>query len=98
MDTISNTNPTAIIGGILPAPILKPLMKKVPISFPPYRNREPKGYAKENPAIEYLKLKSFVAIRRFTDEEMLEKDLLAKVVSSFSALMPFIGFLNRALV
>ena len=60
--------------------------------------REPKGYAKENPAIEYLKLKSFVAIRRFTDEEMLEKNLLAKVVSSFSALMPFIRFLNRALV
>ncbi len=59
--------------------------------------REPKGYDKENPAIEYLKLKSFVAIRTLADEEMLEAGLVSKVVSSFTALMPFIGFINRAL-
>lgn len=59
--------------------------------------REPKGYNKENPAIEYIKLKSFVAIRPLTDEQILAKDLLPTVVSSFSALMPLISFINQAL-
>lgn len=60
-------------------------------------SREPKGYEKDNPAIEYLKLKSLVATQTLTDEDLVSKDLLQKIVSAFSALMPLIKFINRSL-
>lgn len=60
-------------------------------------SREPKGYEKDNPAIEILKLKSLVAIRPLTDAEVTFKDLKKKIVETFSALMPLIKFINRAL-
>lgn len=60
-------------------------------------SREPKGYDKENPAIEYLKLKSLVAIQPLTDADLTSKDLLKKILAAFTALMPLIKFINRSL-
>ena len=60
-------------------------------------SREPKGYEKDNPAMEYLKLKSLVAIQTLTDDDLVSKDLRQKIVSAFTALMPFIRFINRSL-
>ena len=60
-------------------------------------SREPKGYEKDNPAIKYLKLKSFVAMRPVTDEELTSKDLVKKITAAFDALQPVIHFLNRAI-
>lgn len=60
-------------------------------------SREPKGYEKDNPAIEYLKLKSLVAMQTLTDDDLVSKGLLQKIVSAFTALMPFIKFINRSL-
>ncbi len=59
--------------------------------------REPKGYEKDNPAIKYLKLKSFVAIKPLTNKELLSKDLVPKIVTSFKALQPLLKFINRAI-
>jgi uncharacterized protein (TIGR02453 family) len=59
--------------------------------------RPPKGYDENNPAIDYLKLKSFIASAKLSDEELLEKDLVKKVVTRFETMKPFIDFLNRAL-
>lgn len=60
-------------------------------------SREPKGYEKDNPGIEYLKLKSLVATQPLTDDDLISKDLLQKVLSAFTALMPLIKFINRSL-
>lgn len=60
-------------------------------------SREPKGYEKDNPAIDYLKLKSFIAARTLKDEELLQPDLLQKSVAAFEALKPLIKFINRSL-
>lgn len=60
-------------------------------------SREPKGYEKDNPAIEYLKLKSFVATQTLTDENLVSKDLLQKILAAYKALMPLIKFINRSL-
>lgn len=60
-------------------------------------SREPKGYDKANLAIEYLKLKSLVATQTLTDNNLTSADLLQKVVSAFTALMPLIKFINRSL-
>src|SRR4028118_592173 len=60
-------------------------------------SREPKGYEKDNPAIEYLKLKSLVAIQTLTDDDLVAKDLLQKILSAFTALIPIVKFINRSL-
>ncbi|MEO8568112.1 MAG: DUF2461 domain-containing protein [Ginsengibacter sp.] len=57
----------------------------------------PKGYDKNNPAGDFLKLKSFVATKEIPDSH-LNLPLLTKEVSqAFKALMPLVKFMNRAL-
>ncbi len=60
-------------------------------------SREPKGYEKDNPAIEYLKLKSVIAIHPLSDTDLFSKDLLQTIVEAFTALMPLVNFINRAI-
>ena len=60
-------------------------------------SREPKGYEKENPAIDYIKLKSWVATAVITDVDLTSKDLVKKITIAFETLQPLIVFLNRAL-
>lgn len=59
--------------------------------------REPKGYAKDHPAIEYLKLKSFVVVASLTDKDVLSKDYQKKTKEIFKAMLPLNLFLQRAL-
>ncbi len=56
----------------------------------------PKGYDKENLAAGFLKLKSFVAIKKIPDSPLLLPDLSNKVALAFKALMPLVKFINRA--
>jgi uncharacterized protein (TIGR02453 family) len=60
-------------------------------------SRPPKGYEEGNEAIEYLKLKSFLALEPITNEDLKSKDLLKKVTTAFEALQPLLNFLNRAI-
>jgi uncharacterized protein (TIGR02453 family) len=60
-------------------------------------SRPPKGYDAENPAIAFLKLKSFVVTRKLTDEQMLSRSLLKEALSAFGAMREFVYFLNRSL-
>lgn len=57
----------------------------------------PQGFEKDNPAAEYLKLKSWLAMREITDAELVSKDLIKKTCEAFETLQPMIKFLNRAL-
>jgi len=61
-------------------------------------SREPKGYEKTNPAIEYIKLKSWVATAPISDSDLTSNDLAKKITTAFETLQPMITFLNRALV
>ena len=58
--------------------------------------RPPKGYDETNPAIEYLKMKSFIVSRSFSDAEVQHKDFLKHVAKTFQAMKPLIDFLNIA--
>lgn len=60
-------------------------------------SRVPKGYEADNPAAEYLKLKSYLAITQLNDKEVTSKNLLKKTTAAFESLKPMIDFLNRAL-
>ena len=57
----------------------------------------PQGFEKDNPAAEYLKLKSWLAMRDVTDAALTSKDLVKKTSYAFETLQPMIKFLNRAL-
>lgn len=57
----------------------------------------PKGYEKEHPAIENLKLKSFTASSKFNISEVTKKDFVTTTVQKLIALKPLNAFLNRAL-
>ena len=57
----------------------------------------PQGFEKDNPAAEYLKLKSWLAMKELTDEEITSKDLIKKTSDAFETLQPMIKFLNRAI-
>lgn len=59
-------------------------------------SKVPQGFEKDNPAAEYLKLKSWIASRELSDEELTSKNLLKQSVEAFETLQPMIQFLNRA--
>ncbi|MEO5907761.1 MAG: DUF2461 domain-containing protein [Ginsengibacter sp.] len=56
----------------------------------------PKGYDKENPAVDFLRMKSFVATKNLSDVEVLSPKLTNEIIQSFKALMPLVKFINRA--
>ena len=59
--------------------------------------REPKGYEKDNPAIEFLKLKSFVATQPLTDKQLTEANLTRQLTQALTTLQPLLQFINRSL-
>jgi uncharacterized protein (TIGR02453 family) len=63
-----------------------------------YLKTQPKGYDKNHPALKYLQLKSFTAVRPFSDEEVLQADFVEKSVAVMRTLQPLLQFLNRAIL
>jgi uncharacterized protein (TIGR02453 family) len=59
--------------------------------------RPPKGYEEDNPAIEYLKMKSFIVSRPFTDAEVQGKAFIKDVAATFKTMKPLLDFLNAAM-
>jgi uncharacterized protein (TIGR02453 family) len=59
-------------------------------------SKVPHGFDKEGPAAEFLKLKSILAMKDFSDQVLLSKDLLPRTIETFETLQPLLEFLNRA--
>ncbi|MBO9564782.1 MAG: DUF2461 domain-containing protein [Niastella sp.] len=59
--------------------------------------RVPQGFEKDNPAAEYVKLKSWLAMQQLKDSDLTSDTLVKKTVAAFEALQPLLMFLNRAL-
>jgi uncharacterized protein (TIGR02453 family) len=57
----------------------------------------PKDYDKNNPAIEFLKLKSFTATAKLDDKDYNSSDFVKRTAKKLLVLKPFTQFLNRAL-
>ena len=60
-------------------------------------SRVPKGYEADNPAAEYLKLKSFVAIAKVPDADLNSKEIVKKITTAFEALQPMLAFINHSI-
>ena len=59
--------------------------------------RVPSGFDPADPAAEYLKLKSFIVRKSFSDEEILHNSFVQKTASAFRTLKMLNDFLNKAL-
>jgi uncharacterized protein (TIGR02453 family) len=59
--------------------------------------RPPKGYDAENPAIEYLKHKGFIAQQKITDKELCDPGFMNSFIKSTKTMKPLIDFLNEPL-
>ncbi|ATL46390.1 TIGR02453 family protein [Chitinophaga caeni] len=57
----------------------------------------PQGYSMDNPAIEYLKLKSFIASCQVPDTMLTQPTLARELLKTFAAMQSFVDFLNTAL-
>ncbi|MES2731472.1 MAG: DUF2461 domain-containing protein [Bacteroidota bacterium] len=57
----------------------------------------PKGYNREHPEIELLRLQQFFFMHAYTDEEVTAPDFLEKVVQGCVILKPLLAFLNYIL-
>jgi uncharacterized protein (TIGR02453 family) len=60
--------------------------------------KAPQGYDIDDPAIEYLKLKSYTAVKKISDKDLLSNDAETIVMDHFKALKPLVDFINNALV
>lgn len=57
----------------------------------------PQGYGQDHPAIEWLRMKSFIAFKEVKDSEILKETVVEQVVSDFATLKPMIDFLKMPL-
>lgn len=54
----------------------------------------PKGYGRDHPYIEYLRMKSYLVTRIFTDKEVTSRDWFEKVIEGCRIMKPLNDFLN----
>lgn len=57
----------------------------------------PRGYSVDHPAIEFLRLRSFAALRPFSDAELTQPTFEDETLSSFEALSKLNAYLDAAL-
>lgn len=57
----------------------------------------PKGYAADDAAIDLLRYKQFLLVRRFTDQEALQPDFVRQVSTTFRAMRPFFDYMSMVL-
>jgi len=57
----------------------------------------PKGFDKGHPAIDLIKKKQLLLIRKFTDKEVLDKNFGREVLLTFEAMRPFFDYMSDVL-
>jgi uncharacterized protein (TIGR02453 family) len=57
----------------------------------------PKGFNANDEAIDLLRYKQFLLMRRFSDKEMLQDDFLKKVNETFRHMRPFLDYMSEVL-
>ncbi|WP_299709100.1 DUF2461 domain-containing protein [uncultured Tenacibaculum sp.] len=57
----------------------------------------PKGFDKAHPDIDLIRKKGYIAIRNFTDKEVLSKNFINEIDASYTALRPFFDLMSSVL-
>jgi len=58
--------------------------------------RPPKGYDKDHPDVELLKLNSYIVWHQYKDSEVLSKNFVKEITKGAKIMKPMIDFLNEA--
>ena len=56
----------------------------------------PRGYAKDHPAVEFLKFKEVYVARSFPDQAVIADDFVDQLAGAFRVMKPFLDYLNAA--
>lgn len=57
----------------------------------------PKGFDKEHPAINLIRKKQYIFIKKYSDEELLSEDFLENVNEAFKNIRPFFDYITDVL-
>lgn len=57
----------------------------------------PKGFDKNHPAIDLIKKKQYVVMRKFTDKEVFSDDFPKEILATFLAMRPFFDYMSSVL-
>ena len=68
------------------------------VQAPKTLTRPPKGFDKESPAIEYLKMKGYYGMKKLEDKALLGNDAVGIIIDILKAAQPMVHFLNQELM
>jgi len=57
----------------------------------------PRNFDKEHPDMDLIKMKQFIVVRNFTDEEVLSPDFLERINESYKAMRPYFNYMSEVL-
>lgn len=57
----------------------------------------PKGFSKDHPAIDLIRMKQFIVRRHFTDQEVLDANFLEQMIETFVAMRPYFDYMSDVL-
>ena len=57
----------------------------------------PRGFDKEHPDMDIIRMKQFIVTREFTDEEVLGPDFLQEIDKSYKAMRPYFDYMSEIL-
>jgi len=57
----------------------------------------PRGFDKEHPDIDLIRMKQFIVVRNFTDEEVLKPNFLEEINESYKAMRPYFNYMSDVL-
>ena len=58
----------------------------------------PKGFDREHTAIDLIRKKGFIAVRKISDKEVLSPDFIKNIDRSFQVLRPFFDYMSEVLI
>lgn len=57
----------------------------------------PKGFDANDPAIDLLRYKQFIVVKKFTDKEVLSENFVKQMSDTFKAMRPFLDYMTEVL-
>lgn len=57
----------------------------------------PQGFPKDHPAIDLLKYKQYLAMKKLTDQEVWSGEFLPTILETFEAMLPFFNYMSEVL-
>ena len=57
----------------------------------------PKGFSKDHKSIDLIKKKQYIFVKKYSDKDVLSKDFLSKINTSFKTIRPFFDYMSDVL-